>query len=419
MVTDNYLIISSDTHAGLPDAQYKEYLEPQYREAFDEDLEQRAALRAPMNAQVEKLEFVKDWYDENEEGLRGGWDAARRDAELEADGVVGEVIFPDADAVLGGASAPFGAGLGASGEYDPTLLMAGAQAHNRWLAELCSDSPERRCGLAIVPILHDIDAAVAEIRRAKSSGLGGVLIPAMWRPYAPYNDPRYEPIWTVCEELEMVVHTHTGPAPRGDRDRSRHLRQRDHLLDDAADVVPALVRCLRAPPRPQVCRHRGRVVVGSRPPVEIRHRVHERARHQEDGGHRPEVEDAPERVLRPQCLHRIVQHPSPRNRAVASKSASATSCGATTSPTPKVRGRTHASGSATPSGIARLTMRERSSGSLRQRSTTSISASCSLSPIASGPPRRISGRPAKWTSRSGKTSKLPGDRGCPAWRSFP
>ena len=71
MVTDNYLIISSDTHAGLPDAQYKEYLEPRYREAFDEDLVQRAALRAPMNAQVEELEFVKDWYDENEEGLRG------------------------------------------------------------------------------------------------------------------------------------------------------------------------------------------------------------------------------------------------------------------------------------------------------------------------------------------------------------
>ena len=71
MVTDNYLIISSDTHAGLPDAQYKQYLEPQYREAFDEDLLQRAALRAPMNAQVEKLEFVQDWYDENEEGLRG------------------------------------------------------------------------------------------------------------------------------------------------------------------------------------------------------------------------------------------------------------------------------------------------------------------------------------------------------------
>lgn len=80
MVTENYLIISSDTHAGLPDVQYKEYLEPRYRGAFDEDLVQRAALRAPMNAQVEELEFVKDWYDENEEGLRG--DGMRRAATL-------------------------------------------------------------------------------------------------------------------------------------------------------------------------------------------------------------------------------------------------------------------------------------------------------------------------------------------------
>ena len=36
----------------------------------------------------------------------------------------------------------------------------------------------------------------------------------MWRPYAPYNDARYEPVWSACEELDMVVHTHTGPAPR-------------------------------------------------------------------------------------------------------------------------------------------------------------------------------------------------------------
>ena len=106
-----------------------------------------------------RTQFVKQWYEENEEGLEGGWDAAHRDKELDADGVAGEVIFPDADAVRGGASAPFGAGLGIGGEIDGELLMAGARAHNRWLAELCSDSPDRRCGLAIAPILHDIDAA--------------------------------------------------------------------------------------------------------------------------------------------------------------------------------------------------------------------------------------------------------------------
>jgi predicted TIM-barrel fold metal-dependent hydrolase len=215
VVSDCYLIISADTHAGLPDAEYEQYLDPQYRQAFHDDLKQRHALRELMNASHEDAnDFVKEWYEQNEEGLRGGWDAARRDKELDADGVVGEVIFPDADEVRGGASAPFGAGLGASGEFDPELLMVGARAHNRWLAELCSDSPDRRRGLAIVPILHDIADAVAEIRRAKESGLGGILIPAMWRPYPSYNDARYEPIWTACEELDMVVHTHTGPAPR-------------------------------------------------------------------------------------------------------------------------------------------------------------------------------------------------------------
>ena len=91
--------------------------------------------------------------------MRGSWDANIRDKELDGDGVACEVIFPDADAAgVGGVSGtPFGAGLGSSGDSDPVLVMEGAKAHNRWLAELCSDSPERRVGVALVPILHDHD----------------------------------------------------------------------------------------------------------------------------------------------------------------------------------------------------------------------------------------------------------------------
>jgi predicted TIM-barrel fold metal-dependent hydrolase len=211
-----YLVISSDCHAGLPNEQYREYLDPKYGEAFDAFMAERSVRAAEMDKRgLRNDEFAEDWYADNEEGLRGGWDAATRDRELDADGVAGEVIFPDADAVAGGASAPFGAGLGASGEHDPELLMAGARAHNRWLAELCAASPDRRAGVAIVPILADIDAALAEIRRAKESGLrGGILIPAMWQPYPPYHDPRYEPVWTLCEELDMPIHVHSGAADR-------------------------------------------------------------------------------------------------------------------------------------------------------------------------------------------------------------
>src|SRR5882762_6471088 len=168
---DRYLVISSDCHAGLPNEQYREWLDPEYRDAFDQSLADRARMMELAQRGILNEEFAEEWHHDNEEGLRGGWDASRRDKELDADGVVGEVIFPDADAVGAGASAPFGAGLGQSGDLDPTLLMAGARAHNRWLAELCAGSPERRAGVAIVPILHDIDAGVAEIRRARESGL--------------------------------------------------------------------------------------------------------------------------------------------------------------------------------------------------------------------------------------------------------
>ena len=87
--------------------------------------------------------------------------------------------------------------------------------HNRWLAELCAESPERRAGVAIVPIVGDIDAAVAEIHRARESGLrGGILIPSTWAPAAPYHDPRYEPVWAACQDLDLPVHVHSGAADR-------------------------------------------------------------------------------------------------------------------------------------------------------------------------------------------------------------
>ena len=172
---DQYTIISSDTHAGLPVEQYRDYLDPQYREAFDDFLkarEEAGAARA-----LSDPGFAEKWFKEQGKGMLGGWDITLRDKELDGDGVAAEVIFPDADAVTGVAGSLFGAGLASTGESDPDLMMAGARSHNRWLAELCSHSPERRAGVAIVPILHDPQAAVEEIKWAAANGLrGGILI---------------------------------------------------------------------------------------------------------------------------------------------------------------------------------------------------------------------------------------------------
>lgn len=212
---DPYLIISADCHAELPTEQYRTYIDPEYAEEFEEFLTEREQQMAAGGMSDE--EFAEEWFDEHGDGIAGGWQSDRRDKELDGDGVAGEVIFPDADAVTGVAGAPFGAGLGQSGDLDPRRAMAGARAHNRWLAELCAESPDRRAGVAVIPVLHDVDAAVAEIERAAESGLrGGILIPATWGDHPPYHDRRYDPVWAACQDAQLPVHTHSGPAPRED-----------------------------------------------------------------------------------------------------------------------------------------------------------------------------------------------------------
>jgi predicted TIM-barrel fold metal-dependent hydrolase len=214
---DPYLIVAADSHAGLPTAQYRDYLEKKFHPAFDEFLAGRAAaLEATTKLGVRNEKYAQQWYEDHGDELAAGWDAIKRDQALDADGVAGEVIYPDADAVESRTCVPFGAGLGLTGDLDPALGLAGAKAHNRWLAELCGHSPARRCGVALVPITGSVDDALAEIRHAKNAGLGAVMIPALWCSQAPYHDRRYDPVWALCEELRMPVVTHSGAAARAE-----------------------------------------------------------------------------------------------------------------------------------------------------------------------------------------------------------
>ena len=97
-------------------------------------------------------DYITHWETDHEEGLRGAFDAEQRDKEMDADGVAAEVIFPDADAITGMESPPFGAGLSAGPIEDPELAFAGARAHNRSSSSCARTSPHRRGGIGLVPI---------------------------------------------------------------------------------------------------------------------------------------------------------------------------------------------------------------------------------------------------------------------------
>lgn len=211
---DRYLLISVDCHAGPRPEDARAYLDPEWRPAYDEwrDAEAgRAAARRsePLFADEAVQEFeAEDKVSHG--GMDGTWDSERRLKELDEDGVVAEVIFPQ--------DGPFGVGLATyQFEQEPARWQAGTRAYNRWLADFCNAVPGRRAGVGLITC-DDIDAAVQEVAWLQRNGVfGGILLPGGAigiGDYPPaYHHPRYEPLWAACADLQMPVHTHSGWTP--------------------------------------------------------------------------------------------------------------------------------------------------------------------------------------------------------------
>lgn len=191
---DHYTIISSDCHAGGSHDMYREYLEKRYLDDFDA---WRAKYRNPFS------------------DLRGkrrtrNWDDEYRNGQLEEDGIVGEVIFPNTVPPFFPSFVLF-ARPPKPDQYEHRL--AGIRAHNRWLVDFCAKFPERRAGIGQV-FLNDVDEAIEDLHFIKEHGLrGGVLISAI-PPDCTYVKPLYHPdhdrFWAACQDLEVPVNAHGG-----------------------------------------------------------------------------------------------------------------------------------------------------------------------------------------------------------------
>jgi predicted TIM-barrel fold metal-dependent hydrolase len=212
---NRYAVISADGHAGPPSPVYRDYLDPEYRERFDEHQRMMAELREAFGR--DNGAFRAEWEEETggDGGLTAAFDSGARTAILDVEGVAAEVLFPDADVLGTGriASSPFGTGLGGDNS-DPGQAVAGSRAHNRWLADFVAQDPVRHIGVAIIPaIIPDMDTVLDLVREAKDLGHAGILVPTRWFDRPAYHDPIYEPLWTLTEELGLVLHTHSGAGP--------------------------------------------------------------------------------------------------------------------------------------------------------------------------------------------------------------
>ena len=194
MNNDPYLLITADTHAGGSHEQYREYLDPGYREQFDA---WRGEYKNPSQAHYGNKKMRN-------------WDLDIRTSDQNSQGVVGEVVFPNTvppffNKSIVTASPP------KPEEYE--LTLAGIRAHNRWLKDFCAEDPDRRAGIGLI-LPNDFDEAIKDIEFIAEAGLrGGVMLPLIppdctW--LKPLFDPAWDRVFAAIQDHDLVMNQHSG-----------------------------------------------------------------------------------------------------------------------------------------------------------------------------------------------------------------
>ncbi len=190
----HYTIITADSHAGGSHASYRDYLDPAYLEDFD----------------AWRNKYRNPFKDLGDQRRYRNWDNEMRNGQQEADGIVGEVIFPNTVPPFFPSFVLF-APPPKPEDYEHRL--AGIRAHNRWLVDFCGEFPEQRAGIGQI-FLNDIDDAIDDVKWIKEHNLrGGLLLPNIppdvkW--VKPVYDPEYDRLWEVIQDLEVPINVHGG-----------------------------------------------------------------------------------------------------------------------------------------------------------------------------------------------------------------
>ena len=203
-------IISADSHIVEPADFWSRYMDPEF------------ADRAPRARTDDHgaVEFVVDgdtvlgsvgapsqagirFDDPSAVSFEGTWDEVRpgcadpgpRLADMERDGVDGEVIFPTLGARI-------------YGVIRGPLRQACFRAGNDWLIkEFCAADTNRFKGMALLDP-DDVPAAVAELTRCVEAGLAGAMIPTYPGEDRPYFHPDYDPLWAAAQDLDVPLTFH-------------------------------------------------------------------------------------------------------------------------------------------------------------------------------------------------------------------
>jgi predicted TIM-barrel fold metal-dependent hydrolase len=147
--------------------------------------------------------------------------AGARVASLDAFGLDAAVVFPN-----------YGLLWEQRLASDPAAQRANAQAYNRFVADVCSEAPDRLFGVAHL-VLHDPGWAVEEIKRVRTQGVRLAMIAPAPVDGKPLSHADFDPVWAACsdEGVAPVFHVSDFESPLHPAWRTGEQEDGEQLFD--------------------------------------------------------------------------------------------------------------------------------------------------------------------------------------------
>ena len=210
MAKNGFKILDSDMHVMEPPDLWQGYTDPRFRDRapfgkqdFVRDLRLMHSDGSawgmppdpPQPIGSAGKQFQNDHVRYGEHQQRGWTNQVQLEA-MEAEGIDVAVLYPTR-------------GLHALAlKLGSDVAAAVARAYNDWLYDFCSVDRERMIGVGMVSPF-DVNDAVAETRRCVMElGFRGIFLRANIVNGRNWHDPFYDPLWSVCEELDVPVGFH-------------------------------------------------------------------------------------------------------------------------------------------------------------------------------------------------------------------
>jgi predicted TIM-barrel fold metal-dependent hydrolase len=206
---DKLIVVSGDSHAVPPPELWSTYVEAEYHDYLpglrddNERYKQLLGLFADFSPQtLEVMDTEGVW---QSGGFLGCWDAERRLAEMDREGVAAELVYAGDPRAISPLSPQFR-------PLSQDVVAAGVRAYNRWAGDAFGGASDRIMCVGDPASQVDMNRMLAELDWTAEHGFAGAYVPGYFHraDLPPLHDPFFEPFWTRLTDVGLPAVIHAG-----------------------------------------------------------------------------------------------------------------------------------------------------------------------------------------------------------------